>query len=119
MVHIRVKDEATAKALRSRLGQDFPVHMFNGSWEDGARAAVVTTANDTSPAECSELTHHGYAVVLLVPAVRQQEREAYVRAGARAYLEMSPDATELVRALRALDAEVLSGRAPAALPHAS
>lgn len=105
MVHIRVQDEPTARALRTRLGLDFPVAMMNGTSHRDAGTTIVTTALDTSPAECLELTLQGYSVILLVPARREPQREEYARAGARAYLEMRPDATELVETVRALERE--------------
>jgi antitoxin (DNA-binding transcriptional repressor) of toxin-antitoxin stability system len=50
--------------------------------------------------ECAELTHRGYAVVSLVPAVRKLDRGPILPV--RVPTSNEPDASELVRVVRAL-----------------
>ncbi len=103
---------ALYRALRAQLARmadwDFrPLDQPLG--EAPAGAIVVATPSVVGAEECRALAARGIHVVILCPIPRPSDREAYLEAGAAAYVPMSVDGRELYEALRAICQAAASG----------
>jgi DNA-binding NarL/FixJ family response regulator len=98
-------DRALYRALRAQLARlaDWDFRPVDEPL-DGAPpgAIVVSTPSVLGIQECRELANRGIHVVILCPVLRNSEREAYLAAGAAAYVPMSVEGRELYEALRAI-----------------
>lgn len=102
---LALADRALYRALRAQLARlaDWDFRPLDESPEEAPSGAiVVTTPAVINVDQCRQLAARGVYVVVLCPIPRGGEREAYLRAGAAAYVTMSVDGRELFEALRAI-----------------
>jgi hypothetical protein len=97
-IHDKVLQNAVV-ALLGRIGDGSPVQSGELQ-EAGPGEIVVTSTSDCTLARCAALAAQGAKVILLasLPSVRQ--REAYLAAGASAYLPMVLDHAALAEAIK-------------------
>ena len=108
MLVFRISEPALTQALKARL-QQFDVGFDDDGVYPTGESVFLTTARDSSPADCRELVAHGATVIVLSPVSRKHECEAYARAGAQ-YLEMSLDIRPLLGLIREVDGAISSER---------
>jgi len=96
-------DERLETALRSLLAAVAGATVVECACAESGDCAdiVVTTVSDRSPAQVRELAQAGLRVLVLAPVARARQAQAYLGAGASAYLVMATDGLELLESVRA------------------
>jgi hypothetical protein len=114
---------ASSDVLRQGLVRqlrDQPGLAVTGGEPGGARATrdiVVMPVADCPLSRCKQLTGAGVRLILLASLPSAREFEAYTRAGAAAYIAMTPGSPDLLSAIRSAAASPMPARSSGDIRH--
>lgn len=103
VVHVVAGDPVLARALASRLQRDIEVPVSTDhAGGVGRGSIVVTTPLECAPVRCRELVESGAAVVILAALPKRIEEDSYRQSGAREYLPMLADGSNVAEAVKGI-----------------
>jgi DNA-binding NarL/FixJ family response regulator len=103
-LHLLLSDRASqgvADCL-SRLSRR-TVRAIQNLFQSQESAVLLAASSQCSPAECEELTRSGRKVIVLAALPSDEQRSAYLAAGAAGYLPMAVDTRPLLDLIDEVD----------------